>query len=111
MDKINQYKRIVRTLVEEVAAMAPSDEQVENQLITDNKHGHYLLYSVGWENEDYREYGSFVHIDIKADGKIWIQHDGTDLKLALLLIEQGVPKDDIVLGFRAPFRREPLVIH
>ncbi len=30
------------------------------------------------------------------------QHDGTDLKIALMLTAKGVPKSDIVLGFHAP---------
>jgi hypothetical protein len=46
-----------------------------------------------------------MHIDIK-DGKIWIQHDGTEVGIATLLLEQGVPANDIVLGFHTPFMRQ-----
>lgn len=106
MDKITHHKAAVRKVVEEIAQMAPSDEKVETQLITDDEHGHYILFSVGWENEDYREYTPFVHIDVKPDGKVWLQHDGTDLKIALLLVEEGIPKDQIVLAFQAPYRRQ-----
>lgn len=106
MDKTIKYKTIVRKVAEYIASISPSDANVETQLIIDDEHGHYLLYSVGWENDDYREYSSFVHLDVKPDGKVWIQHDGTDLKIALLLVEEGIPKSDIVLGFRAPYRRE-----
>ena len=108
MDKITNYKNIVRTLSQYIASISPSDENVENQLIMDDERAHYLLYSVGWENKDYREYAPFVHIDIKADGKVWIQHDGTDLKIALLLADKGIPKSDIVLGFRSPHRRQDM---
>lgn len=108
MDKITNYKKIISDLSEYIASISPSDENVETQLIMDNERGHYLLYSVGWENNDYREYAPFVHIDIKSDGKIWIQHDGTDLKIALLLVEKGIPKSDIVLAFRSPFRRKDI---
>lgn len=86
--------------------MVPSDKNVETQLIMDDERGHYLLFSVGWESNDYREHSVFVHIDVKPSGKVWIQHDGTDLKIALLLADEGIPKSDIVLGFRAPFRRK-----
>ena len=99
------YKTRVRKVVEYISSISPSDQNVQTQLITDDEHGHYLLYSVGWENDDYREYGAFVHIDVLPTGKVWIQHDGTDLKIALMLVEEGIPKNDIVLGFRAPFRR------
>lgn len=100
-----QHKAIVRKVVEEIAHMSPSDQQVETQLIVDDEHGHYLLFSVGWENA-HREYTPFVHIDVKPDGKVWLQHDGTDLKIALLLVEEGIPKDEIVLAFHAPYRRK-----
>jgi hypothetical protein len=106
MDKITAYKSAVRKIVSEIASMVPSDENVETQLIMDDERGHYLLYSVGWENNDYREYSSFAHIDVKPSGKVWIQHDGTDLKIALLLTDEGIPKSDIVLGFRSPYRRK-----
>lgn len=106
MDQITQYKQAVRKVVEYIASISPSDEKVETQLIIDEDRGHYLLYSVGWENGDYREYSAFAHIDVKPTGKVYIQHDGTDLKIALLLNEEGIPKSDIVLAFKAPYRRK-----
>lgn len=106
MDQIAKYKQAVRKVVEYIASISPSDEEVETQLIIDEERGHYLLYSVGWENGDYREYGAFAHIDVKPTGKVYIQHDGTDLEIALLLNEAGIPKSDIVLAFKAPYRRK-----
>ena len=46
-----------------------------------------------------------LHIDIK-EGKIWIQHDGTEIGIANELVEMGVPKQDIVLAFHAPYKRQ-----
>jgi hypothetical protein len=43
-------------------------------------------------------------MDIK-DGKIWIQHDGTERGVANELVELGVPKDDIVLAYQPPYKR------
>ncbi len=105
MDKITTYKNIVKELILYINSIAPSDEKVETQLIIDDQRCHYLLFSVGWENNNYREYTPFVHIDIKPTGKVWIQHDGTDLQIAILLFEKGIPKSDIVLGYRSPYRR------
>ena len=106
MEKVEKHKIIVKQIVEEIASMIPDSEPIETQTITDDVHGHYLLSAVGWLNNRHREFNSFVHIDVKHDGKIWIQHDGTDLKIALILVERGVAKSDIVLAFHAPFRRE-----
>ena len=108
MDKIEKYKKIVRKIVEEVVAMSPEMEDgVENQLITDDEHGHYLYFGVGWENKgkDWF-YATFIHIDVKPNGRVWLQHDGTDLRIANQLIERGIPKNDIVIGFQPPYVRD-----
>jgi hypothetical protein len=99
MDKITLYKKIAREIVTEIHQMVPDEEGMETQLVTDDLHGHYILFSVGWYDMR-REYNAFLHLDVKQDGKVWVQHDGTDLKIAYLLIERGVAKDDVVLGFR-----------
>ncbi len=105
MDKTIKYKKIVKQLMEEIASISPSGEQVETQLIMDEERGHYLLYSVGWEGKNWI-YSSFVHLDVKSNGKVWLQHDGTDLKIAEELTLKGVPKCDIVIGFQPPHARE-----
>lgn len=105
MDRLTQHKVIVRQLVEEIARMTPSDEQSETQLIMDEDRGHYLLFSVGWENNR-REYVPFVHLDVRPDAKVHIQHDGTDLKIAERLVEEGIEKQAIVLAFQSPNRRK-----
>jgi hypothetical protein len=77
---------------------------VEIQKITDDTNGHYLLYSVGWQGSDW-VYGSFVHIDVRDNGRIWLQHDGTDLNIADELVARGIPKSNIVVGFQPPYVR------
>jgi hypothetical protein len=107
MDKIAQYKKIVRTLVAEIVSLSPQEEDgVENQLITDDEHGHYLYFGVGWENNGKNWfYATFIHVDVKPTGQVWLQHDGTDLKIAETLIERGISRQDIVIGFQPPFAR------
>ncbi|MEO0043991.1 MAG: hypothetical protein RL329_3439 [Bacteroidota bacterium] len=107
MDKIKKYKKIVRSLVTEIAALSPEEEEgIENQLITDDEHGHYLYFGVGWENNDQHWfYATFIHIDVKKTGQVWLQHDGTDLKIAEMLTAKGVAHKDIVIGFHPPFLR------
>jgi XisI protein len=105
MDKIDFYKKSVRRLAEEVANLGQlPDDNIKTQLVTDDEHGHYLLYFNGWKGYE-RTYGCFFHIDVMPDGKVWLQYDGTDLVLAEMLLEKGIPKEDIVLGFHAPPKR------
>jgi XisI protein len=54
----------------------------------------------GWDGEE-RVHFIVAHLEI-IDGKIWIQADNTDVVIARELEAAGVPKTDIVLGFRPP---------
>lgn len=44
-------------------------------------------------------------MDIK-NGKVWIQHDGTESGIAGELLEAGIPRDHIVLAFHHPSKRQ-----
>jgi hypothetical protein len=103
MDRVTQYKDIVKTTVRSVI---PDDSSltIATILIEDEARGHYMLYNDGWQ-EERRIYGCFLHVEVKEDGKVWLQHDGTDLAFGALLLEAGIPKEDMVLGFHAPIMR------
>lgn len=102
MEGIN-YSELVQTVLKTHTANHLS-EDTEKELIFDKESDRYLLVHLGWENQE-RVYGCVVHVDIK-DGKIWIQRDLTEAGIANELVELGVPKTDIVLGFRAPYVRQ-----
>ncbi|MFN4255391.1 MAG: XisI protein [Saprospiraceae bacterium] len=106
MDKVAAYKKIARSVVESLGRMVkPTFDGIETEVITDDEKGHYLLFMVGWHNRQWH-YASLLHIDIKSDGKVWLQHDGTDLVIAEELVEKGIPKHDIVLAYKTPSARE-----
>jgi XisI protein len=105
MGKVETYKAIVRKIVDDVGMIgARPDSPIQTQIIQDDPKGHYLLFSNGWRGDN-RVYGCYLHIDVKEDGKVWLQHDGTDLIIGEMLLEAGVEKTDLVLGFHAPFVR------
>lgn len=104
MDSLKtQYRNVVEQILEDYAAFLGNDEQVQVELIFDREHDRYLLVEIGWQNDD-RIYGTLLHIDI-VDGKLWIQQDGTEAGVAEELVAAGVPKSQIVLGFKPPDRR------
>lgn len=74
------------------------------QTLFDSEQDHYQLLYVGWRGNK-RSFGCILHLDIKG-GKIWIQHDGTEVGIANQLVELGVPKQDIVLAFHEPEIRQ-----
>jgi ketopantoate reductase len=104
MDKVVAYRQYVLNLLREYSQFTPSYGEVELEMIVDPVRDHYQLMSVGWHKQQ-RIHGCILHIDIR-DGKIWIQHDGTEEGSAHRLVEAGVAKDDIVLGFQSPYKRQ-----
>lgn len=60
--------------------------------------------SLGWQRVK-RIHGCLIHIDI-IDGKVWIQRDGTEYGIANELVDAGIPKEHIVLGFHEPNVRQ-----
>lgn len=100
MDKIEKYRKYIQEIIQKKADYSLNvAEDVEAQTIFDIERDHYQLVYVGWRKNGLRDYGCLLHIDIK-DGKIWIQYDGTEGGIAYQLLELGVPKEDIVLGFQ-----------
>ncbi|MBN4003105.1 XisI protein [Nostoc sp. LPT] len=104
MDKLKKYQRIIQQLLQEYAEISSQDSEVETQLIFDPERHHYQLVNVGWKNQR-RVYGCFIHLDIK-DGKVWLQHNGTENEVGEDLANLGIPKQDIVIGFHSPFKRQ-----
>jgi hypothetical protein len=100
MDKIAKYRQYIQELIQKKADYSLNfAEDVEAQTIFDVQRDHYQLVYVGWRQNGLRDYGCLLHLDIK-DGKIWIQYDGTEGGIAYQLLDLGVPKEDIVLGFQ-----------
>jgi hypothetical protein len=88
---------VVRRVIEQYAAWRPSHGQIDSEAIVDAQKDHYEVMHVGWDGER-RVHDSVIHLDI-IDGKVWIQHDGTNRPVAEELLAEGIPREDIVLGF------------
>jgi hypothetical protein len=109
MDKMSRYRALCRRIVCDIAKTVESQQDrlpkdLETVSVCDNRAGQYLLMNIGWQ-DGRRVRGTTVHLRLK-DGKIWIEDDMTNLDIADRLVEAGVPKKDIVLGFQPPERRK-----
>lgn len=100
--KIN-YQTAIQQLFTQYIEFLGNSEDTQLEQIIDPKNQRYLLVEVGWEN-GYRIYGTLIHIDI-IDNKLWIQQDGTEEGIADELVALGIPKHQIVLGFKSIDRR------
>lgn len=97
IDKITNYRQILQQVVEKHATMSGEPEDVESIPICDPVHDNYLLMDIGMGENGRTGYVVF-HLRLK-DGKVWIERDGIEYGIAQDLIDAGVAKEDIVLGF------------
>jgi hypothetical protein len=97
MDTLERYREIVRKLISEYASYKPSHGQIDTEAIIDPEKDHYEVMHVGWDGVR-RVHGTVVHIDIIGE-KVWVQYDGTSRPVAEELVEAGIPREAIVLGF------------
>ena len=106
MDRVDQYRELIKNLLAEDAQLKPSAGDIEPLVVFDDERSSYHLMHIGWGGV-YRMHGSVIHARIK-NGKIWIEEDGSQEGFANVLLEAGVPKEDIVLGFLPQYKRELL---
>ncbi len=105
MDKVSLYRQYIQELLTERAKLRCESDPIASETIFDTLSDRYQLVNVGWKDGSTRIYGCVLHVDIK-DGKIWVQHDGTEDAIADQLVALGVPKQDIVLAYHAPHVRQ-----
>jgi aspartyl-tRNA synthetase len=77
---------------------------VEVETIFDDVNGHYEMLYMGWEGRR-RVHGTVIHVDIR-NGKVWVQFDGTEDGITEEMVEAGIPRDQIVLGFHSVHKRK-----
>jgi len=97
------YSQIIQTIIKEQASWQKSS-YVRVETIFDTERHHYLLVQVGWARDRW-VYASILHLDI-IDEKVYIQQNNTEQSVAERLVELGVAKENIVIGFHSPFKRK-----
>ncbi len=98
---VERYRQCIQDLLRQYADYKPSYGDIEVQTVFDTHHDHYQLMLVGWDGKQ-RIHGCSIHLDLKGE-KVWIQANSTELNIAEDLVEQGVAKEDIVIGFQPPY--------
>jgi hypothetical protein len=65
--------------------------------VFDRSNDRYQLLCQGWTAGEKRVFYPMIHIEI-IQGKVWIQHNQSDLDIGEALFNRGIPKAQIVLG-------------
>ena len=95
------YQQCIKTLLSQYESSQAEDAVIE--LICDDERMRYLVLRVGWRDQK-RIYLCLLHIDI-IDDTVIIQCNNTEDKVASELVQLGIPKDKIGLGFLPPVVR------
>ena len=99
MDSVKaNYRYIVEQVLKDYADFLGNDEMVQIEHIFDRERDRYLLVETGWDEGD-RIYGTLLHIDIIGN-QLWVQQDCTEEGVEDELVDAGIDKDCIVLGFQ-----------
>lgn len=103
MDKVKKYQETLVSLLKGyVDFFSGSSSSVKPQMVVDREENHYQLIKIGWDEKQRQfVFGILFHFDI-IDEKIWLQLNNTEFYVVDELVELGVPKADIVLGFQPP---------
>lgn len=104
MERVTKYKSIVKEVVSNILKPENENDPVKNQFIIDEKKGHFIVLMNGWQDES-RFYGCLIHVEVKENSRVWVHEDRTDQIVIDKLLEKGIPKSDIVVGFHAPIMR------
>ena len=104
MDPLIDEHEIIRRVLRPYADVRYAYDDLHNETVFDDESARYLIMSHGWM-DGRRAHGCLIHVEI-LDGKIWIQRDGTEDGVADEMVEAGIPKSRIVLGFWDPEARK-----
>jgi XisI protein len=97
MEKLAQYRQIIQTVLLPYTQIPYSHGNLVCKPIFDEQRDSYLLMTLGWDRKT-RIHGCLVHLDL-IEGKVWVQRDETEDGVTHELVEAGILKQDIVLGF------------
>ena len=105
MDTRLKYRQIIKKALQNHAdyRSAIPDAYI-SQVLFDDERGQYLVLDIGWNDDQYL-HSTPLHLSL-VDDKIWIQYDDAEEGIVTELIDAGVSKNDIVLGFRHPKVRQ-----
>ena len=97
MDTLEKWRKKIEVILTDYVSIPYSQGNIKSNLIISKDENNYLVMTSGWQNKK-RVHGCIIHLEIIED-KIWIHRDGTEDGIANELVNAGVSKDKIVLGF------------
>lgn len=93
-NKVQDYETLIIGLLNEYKG-----NDADCYLIIDKQNHHYQLLSSGWSNQNTYYCRILMHIHLREDAVICIFENHTAIELVDVLMEQNVPKSDILINY------------
>ncbi|MEM6320215.1 MAG: element excision factor XisI family protein [Bacteroidota bacterium] len=101
MDTLKNYQQLLSKFFKERLDIQNSQASgLKGHLTINESKTDFLLLKMGWVNQLF-VHAIVFHVEIK-NGKVWIYEDKTDIDVPQILVDSGVNKKDIVLGYLSP---------
>jgi hypothetical protein len=104
MEGTAAYRQLIKEAIRAHAWPSGYGEGIEVATIFDDETGNYQLVYFGWD-QGLRVYTVLLHVRLH-NGKVWIERDGTAEGIATDLLTAGIPREEIVLAFHSPWKRQ-----
>src|SRR5262249_60889484 len=102
MEKLERYRSVIEreltSIVEQTKGAISAPPGLRDKTVFDRQSDYYLILREGWDSSR-RIHGPVVSLEI-IDGKVWLQADNTDLRVAERLEEAGIPQTANLLSFQ-----------
>jgi hypothetical protein len=97
-------KKLLEVITEYLLELQqPVNQNIQFAPVIDAAKKHYQVIAMGWEGYK-RVFNLLFHVDIIAE-KIWIQEDKMEYSIAERLVQKGISKQEIVLGYFPDYHR------
>ena len=100
-DQLSTDEQAIWHVFEPIQAWKARD--VRYEFVFDTVNHQFQVIRSGWRGSQ-RLYAVLIHVAIRGEF-VWVEEDNTELEVANLLVEYGIPKERIVLGFHPPQQR------
>ena len=101
---VEYEQAIIDTLLESIP-VNPIPNTLQVVPVFDRQLNRYQILCQGWTSEEKRVFYPIIHVEI-VRGKVWIQHNQSDIDIGEALSQHGIPKSQIVLGLHPPSIRQ-----
>jgi hypothetical protein len=98
MEKINKKVKKYETLLIDLLNDLKGNDP-DAYVVIDKQNRHYQLLTAGWDSRIHYLFSARIHFHLREDGIICLFENRTEHEVGDTLMEQGVPKSDILVSF------------